>query len=410
MSSKIYFFLTLIRNIIFNRDGRIEKSDILLFGHDANRGTTLSGKAYSPLLDSVRADLELLGYKCQSIAHFGSELVNEKAFGKPVSLNRFYFYVLIMKKIFSRSEPIKKLYGSIISRSGAKIIITIGSPIHLSEAAREAGVFHVELLHGIAYTVLPWGWGGLDRRFLPQGILSLDNVSTRSFSSLSRHGITIKTIPHPFLKRFIPKHAEKLPQEWKRSVTTKDNIRKNILVSLQWGYAGERVNKKGILKNGLFFREIEEMVRSRNDIFWFFRLHPVQLRNARYRLFIGNLKSFVSKLNNCDWKRASYLPFPGIARHCSGNIGMSSMSCYDAAAMGLPSLMLCPTIQEGGILENRFLDLVEEGYVIKALPNLDVINDWVDRVEPKQPRLSNLEDDAAWEDALQWMLKESGLR
>ena len=88
---------------------------------------------------------------------------------------------------------------------------------------------------------------------------------------------------------------------------------------------------------------------------------------------------------------------------------MSSMSCYDAAAMGVPSLMLCPTVQPGNIHGNLFKDLVEDGYVTKALPNLDVINDWVDRIEPKQPRLSNLEDDAALEDALQWMLRESGL-
>ena len=117
----------------------------------------------------------------------------------------------------------------------------------------------------------------------------------------------------------------------------------------------------------------------------------------------------MSNNKNCEWNQASHLPYPSIAMLCSGNIGMSSTSCYDAAAMGVPSLMLCPTVQPGNIHGDWFLDLVEEGYFTKALPNLDVINDWVDRVEPKQPRLSNLEDDAAWDDAFQWMLKESGL-
>lgn len=410
MIAKLYFLLALMSNIILNRDGLIEKSDILLFGHDVDRGISLNGRAYSPLIDSISAELELLGCKCQSIAHFGSKLVDQKAWGNPVSLNRSYLYAFVMKKIFIRGESAKNFYRKIITNSGAKLIITIGSPDALAEAARESRIFHVELLHGIAYTVLPWGWGGKDKRFLPQGILSLDNVSTRSFSPLSERGVIVKTIPHPFLRRFTSKRFNELPQEWKESLKINGRFRKIIMISLQWGYAGERSNKMGILKNGLFFPEIEEIIKSRSDVFWCFRLHPVQLRNPSYHRLIRTIEEFVVKHGNCEWKRTSYLPFPSIAMRCSGNIGMSSMSCYDAAAMGVPSLMLCPTIQEGGVLENRFLDLVEEGYVTKALPNLDVINHWVDEVEPMKPRLSNLEDDAAWEDALHWMLTESGLK
>ena len=38
---------------------KLKKSEILLFCHDANRGVNFRGKAYSPLIDSLRDELEL---------------------------------------------------------------------------------------------------------------------------------------------------------------------------------------------------------------------------------------------------------------------------------------------------------------------------------------------------------------
>ena len=146
----------------------------------------------------------------------------------------------------------------------AKLIITIGSPINLASAAQEKGVFHVEMLHGIGYTKFDFGWS-CRKRNSPQGLLSCDETSTKSFSPLFNNGINVKTIPHPFLKRFIPKNMEKIPDEWKLDLDVKKQARKRILVSLQWGYAGdhaEHIHYKDILQNGLFFPEIEELVKN----------------------------------------------------------------------------------------------------------------------------------------------------
>ena len=395
---------------------RLEQADILLFCHDANRSITFNRKAYSPLIDSVRDKLEAAGLKCISIALPFSRLVSQIAHGDVIATNKSYLFFLIKNKINKKLKiqlfEKSNFYTEILRKTNARLIITIGAPDSLSIAAHTLGVLIVELLHGIGYDEPMWGWQHKSFMNIPKAILSLDNISSEGFSPLLQKGVTIYTIPHPFLTRYLPKNKHLLPDEWLFSGLQLCKYRKVILVTLQWAYAGdhgEHVQFKNILDNGLFFPQIEEIIQNNHDVFWLFRLHPLQLRNPRYRRLIDYLENFVSRYSNCEWNQASHLPYPSVVMLCSGNIGMSSQSCYDAAAMGVTSLMLCPTVQPGNIHGNWFIDLVEEGYVTKALPNLDVINDWVDRIEPKQPRLSNLEDDAAWEDALQWMLRESGL-
>lgn len=88
---------------------------------------------------------------------------------------------------------------------------------------------------------------------------------------------------------------------------------------------------------------------------------------------------------------------------------MASMSCYDAAAMGVPSLMLCPTIQSDGVHKGWFQDLVEEGYVTKAHVSLDYLNSWVSSIDRLPPRIANLYDDESWLNACEWMFKASGI-
>jgi hypothetical protein len=411
--AKIKLFLGLFYNAFFGRfDGQLKKADILLFCHDANRSINFRGKAYSPLIDSLRDEFEFFGYKCLSVANVGSQLTGDKAHGSPVSVNKTYFFAFIKEHLFFKKSARTKLFEEILSSTNAKLIITIGSPINLALAAREKEVFHVELLHGIGYTKLDFGWERLRKEFLPQGILSLDKISTKSFSKLVSFGINIKTIPHPFLKRFLVKDVDNIPNEWKLEIDSRKRIRKRILVSLQWGYAGdhgEHSEYKDILHNGLFYPEIEKLIKKYEDIVWYFRLHPVQVRERKYRFIIKFMENFVKTYSNCEWKQASSLPLQSMAMHCSGNISMSSMACYDVASMGLKSLMLCPTVQLGNIHGNWYSDLVDEGYVTKARHEFEFIEEWINNVEPISPRLSNLDDDTAWQDAFHWMIEQSGL-
>lgn len=390
--------------------------DVLFFCHDNDRSTTLNGKSYSPLIDSVREDFEGRGFNCRSVALPGSSLTGKHGFGSPLSLNMANIRHRCQRKLpeilRSRLNLKTSLYGEILDRIPAPLVITIGSTEDLATAARNRGIFHVELLHGIGLTRIKWGWEQLPANALPQGILSLDKISTKTFLPLRSKGIETRTIPHPFYKRFRKPGIARLPPEWNVTLPAKTANTRNVLVSINWGYAGDYrrgdYNYSGILENGLFPAELAELVEEETNINWHFRLHPLHLRQRKYVALLSYMDRFTTKNKNSEWRTASTKPFPCIAMHCDANIGMSSGACYDAAAMGLRSLMLCPSIQNGSKYATRFQDLVREGYVTKCSINKTDIKTWAQNTRKTKPRLEECED-RDWEDALQWMLAQSGL-
>lgn len=388
---------------------QIQKCDVLLFCHDVDRSISLDGQAYSPLIDSVREDFEKRGYKCISISHPWSKLTGKKGFCSPISFNRSYLVAKFGDLLKRFGFPFiyfdsNSLFRNILLASKPKVIITIGCSDELCFQARLLNILHLELLHGIGYTSIPWGWDKKEIQFLPQGILVLDQKSIEAFSPLADSGIDLKLIPHPFLKRFMPSKLRNLPKEWIPNENNYRKWKKEILVSLQWAYAGDHgdyIEFANILKNGLFFEEIERLIAENKEIFWRFRFHPVQLRQKKYKYLLEYMDEFVSRYPNSEWKESSTLPFPIIAMSCEGNITMSSMSCYDAAACGVTSLMLCPTLLPGAINQDWYLDLENEGYVLKSSPEYESIKSWILSAKKINPRLSNLNKEKDWESFLE---------
>lgn len=394
-----------------------KKSQILFFCHDVDRGIELNGKAYAQILDTFREDFEARGFTCLTISHPFSSLTSIRGYGHPISINRKFLFGRLkngfLKAIRVKTDSIGDLYDWILQKTSCKLIITIGSPPELARRARKRNVFHLELLHGIGYTFVPWGWEQWEIEKLPQGILALDQISYATFSSLSLKGIEIKTIPHPFLKRFTPRNLESIPNEWKMDSSIGAKYSKRILVSFTWGYAGDHGNyyqMANILNNGLFYDELAEVISlTKDEVFWHFRFHPYQLRQKKYNHLLKFMDKFVDNNPNTEWKMSSKLPLPSLLVNCDGHITMSSMSCYDAAAMGVKSLVLCPNMRENGIWEEYFSDLVEEGYVRKEPVSVEMLLDWVKTISKTEPRLSNLLDNDSWDSTMQWMLTKSGL-
>lgn len=370
---------------------KIKKCDVLLFCHDADRGVDLNGKAYSPLIDSFREELEKLGYVCQTIAHPWSKLGAAEAFGSPILCNFNYLLSLAYKKIGVSKKSTINFYKKIYKKSNPKVIISIGCNDNLCEAAWELGIFHVELLHGIGYNPIPWGWDKKNKKHLPQAILSLDTVSTKTFSSLDKKGVETIEIEHPFLKRFSKQNTTSLPKEWKASRPNK-NYEKEILISLQWGYASgiDAIDYFDTnLENGLFHKEIEDVISLHTEtIYWRFRFHPVQHRHPeKYRKLFDYMDNFIKKHPNCDWKESTQKPLPTILSQCTGHITMSSMVSYEAAYMGIPTLALSSNLKKGGLYENLFTDLAKSGYLEKKEATFEEINNWVNSVQKKEPFL-----------------------
>lgn len=391
MLNKLKNYWKFLKTVNFKDTSKnLKKCDVLLFCHDADRGVTLNNKAYSPLIDSVQDKLKIEGYSCQTIAHPFSKLIGNLAYGDPVAINRSYLKALVLNKILKNNNLVK-YYEDLFKAANPRIIISIGCNDEFCLAARNLNIYHFELLHGIGYTPMPWDWDKKEKENLPQGILSLDAVSTNTFNELKLKGLDVYQINHPFLSRFNLKNNIELPEEWiLKDIDQK--YTKTILVALQWGYApsiDELDIHKGILNNGLFFEEIESIIKETKDsIFWRFRFHPVQYRQQKkYKKLFNIVDNFIKEFKNCEWKESTFLPLPSILGTCDGHITMSSMSSYEAAYLGVRTLALCPTLQKGGIYENMFEDLVKKGYLVKEKPNKVKICNWINELTRLEPLL-----------------------
>ena len=391
MLNKLKNYWKFLKTVNFKDTSKnLKKCDVLLFCHDADRGVTLNNKAYSPLIDSVQDKLKIEGYSCQTIAHPFSKLIGNWAYGFPITINRSYLKALVLNKILKNNNLVK-YYEDLFKAANPRIIISIGCNDEFCLAARNLNIYHFELLHGIGYTPMPWDWDKKEKENLPQGILSLDAVSTNTFNELKLKGLDVYQINHPFLSRFNLKNNIELPEEWiLKDIDQK--YTKTILVALQWGYApsiDELDIHKGILNNGLFFEEIESIIKETKDsIFWRFRFHPVQYRQQKkYKKLFNIVDNFIKEFKNCEWKESTFLPLPSILGTCDGHITMSSMSSYEAAYLGVRTLALCPTLQKGGIYENMFEDLVKKGYLVKEKPNKVKICNWINELTRLEPLL-----------------------
>lgn len=411
--SKLKTIYALAKRInIYDSSSEVKKCDFLLFCHDANRGLVLNKKAYSPLIDSLKDEIEVKGFESLTIAHPWSKVIGDKAYGSPIAINGTFLLAKLLKKLitYSKLKPDVAFYEMLLKKANPKVIVTIGSPIELCIAARKLNIFHAELLHGIGYTEIEWNWDALPIECLPQCILSLDSVSTKTFSKLKHKGVTIKEIDHPFLRRFEGRGKE-IPSEWR--LQPRNNVQKyskEILVSLQWGYApniDELELFKGVLPNGLFYEELQEVIKqTKQTVYWRFRLHPVQYTQPeKYKKLLDFMDKFVEENINCEWKESTYTPLPSILPLCSGHITMSSMSSYEAAYFGVPTLALAPSLQKGGGHERLFEDLVASKYLIKQTVSVDRILNWVKHTERMELAIaSNIDEEL---DTIDWLLSQA---
>ena len=183
----------------------IKLNQVLFFLQDTSRSINYKNRAFSPLADSLQIELKARGFLCQTVALPWSNLIQDKAYGNPVSISRDRIFELALKKIklnnfFEYIYGFRNPYHKIIVTTKPRFIISIGCPEDLCREARLAGVPHAELLHGMGYVPIPWGWEKKQINYLPQIILTLDTLSYNTFSPLRSKKIKTFLIPHPFYK------------------------------------------------------------------------------------------------------------------------------------------------------------------------------------------------------------------
>lgn len=396
---------------------KLTKCDVLLICQDVDRGDLKFGLPYSKLLDSMHEDLATRGYICKQFAPPFSLIVGKKAWASPYSANRFFLTTHVVGKLKNLISSIQKrsalppdyaeyvVYKKVLEKAQPKFIVVIGASSILCQEARNLKIPVLELLHGIGYDSVKWGWDKEPMENLPTHILSLDPVSTESFSQLNEKGIKTIEIPHPWYSRF-DKDADKrnIDPKWLESPNSIPKDKKVILISISWGYDGDHAPYDyyaNILPNGLLPIELIEVIKqTENDIFWCLRRHPVQVRSNKYDYQINFLNTLVSECPNSEWECSTNSTLNALLPLCEGHIAMSSMTAYEAASMGVKSLLLCPTLKAGRENANFYSDLERAGYVVKVDANANYIKEWVTNVDKTNPLSFTTVTQSNWETLL----------
>lgn len=368
--------------------------DALLFSHDVDRTETLGGRAWGRVPDSIGGICEELGLSTAQVLHPFSKLGGNRAHGAPILMNRSWLRARLRKKLRLREDPLGSevlVYQGVLERAQPRIIFTVGLPEALAFAARRLGIPVVEVLHGRGYSDVPWGWDRRATAHLPTDVFALDERSMLTFQQLQSRGVSIHQVMDPWTQLFLQRSSQ-LPDEWKWPEGLDGNKRRIVVVSLQWGYAGDHGAHdqfSGILENGLFPVEIERVIRwTANDTQWLFRLHPVQMYARRYLWTRSLLEKLEKHHANVEWRTASRVPLPTLLGKATHHVTMLSGSTYEAAEMGVPTALLCPTAQPGEVHGHWFQDLIEMNYVTRvSCSNPGQLLDWLDQARARDPLL-----------------------
>jgi hypothetical protein len=388
----------------------INNKKVLLLCHDVNKGDSYRGLPYSKLIDSIYDELLAAGLNCQQIALKGSKLIGELSWGKPLSIEAatirknlcdkitWKFFTILSIFLVSKQNVSSSLNTStvrdwlyIFFKQNSKNIFVIGATPEMCIAADFLSITIIEVLHGIGYHKIVWGWNTKTARELPRYILCFDKVSYNSFLPLSNNGVTkVVEIPHPWYKRFINKLSDPVSfQEWLAPVDFNCGGRKIILITLTWGYDGDHglsTEFSNVVPNGLIPEELIKVIQSTKDShYYLIRRHPVQIRRQKYNYQLLFLENLVKEYPNCEYKVSSSATLLSILPKVAGHVTLSSMTSYDAAIMGIKTLFLCPTLQPNSKHCDLFDDLVSAGYAEKIISDENYIMKWVTTVEKSEP-------------------------
>ena len=373
----------------------LKRVDALIFSHDVDRSDRVEGKAWGRVPDSTAVICEESGLSTGQVLLPFSKFGGNSAHGAPILMNRAWLRSRLTRKLRLRDDGLGGavlLYQGMLHKAQPSVVFSVGLPEALAVAARSLDIPVVEVLHGRGYANIPWGWDRRAETHLPTDVFALDERSTLTFQQLQPKGVTTHHVLDPWLQLF----SEQLSQvhdEWRWPEGLDGGKRRIVVVSLQWGYAGDHGDYEqfeGILKNGLFPTGIESVIqRTADDTQWLFRLHPVQMHAPRYAWARRLLNTLEVKYTNVEWQIASRLPLPTLLTRATHHVTMLSGSSYEAAEMGVPTALLCPTARPGEVHGHWFQDLINKKYAFHVdYQDSDQLLEWIHEAGKREPLVS----------------------
>ena len=359
--------------------------DVVLYScHDVDRSMVEDGKRFSPLLEGIRRTVSELGYKAVNLTHPFALFSGSTIKGGSITMN---YRALALR---GRAVAVRSLrrggdarldleaafYGRLLDQIEPRMVISIQPPAALCRAARQRDILVAEAMHGSNYslnnTIFTAHMAAPDDQ-LPNVLISFDDVSQATMTTIcAGRYITALRANHPWL------HSLRVARGAHSGNAQAQGGRKKVLVTLQWGYDGERGYLSNIIPNGILHPVMEEVFARGADAYDFLiRMHPIQMNQNGYRHHRTYIEALPARFPNVAWQEASTRPLPLLLDEAIGHITMSSSSVGEAAATQVSSLMICPTLQPGGALHGFFRELEAEGLVTFGPLDAGKILDWI---------------------------------
>lgn len=362
----------------------------LLSCNDVDRGTARDGRRFAPLLEGIRELLDELGYVTLNLSHPYAVLSSECVKDGTMTLNHRVFAIRLRTlwlRLFgadrlkaARVELEGRLYVELFRRLEPEIVFSIQPPWAMCHAARQAGIPVVEAMHGsnihLDDRIFREHMAHPDR-MLPQYLLTFDDVTHATFTTLcAGRDIVVVRAKDPWLHACRRLPARRLTAD--RDPRAQRNGRR-VLLTLQWGYDGERGSLRDIIPNGILHPALEAAIgaAARHDVTFLVRMHPIQSNSPGYAHHRSYIESLAARFANVETRRASVDPLPLLLEEACGHVTMSSSAVGEAAAAWVPSLMLCPTLRPGGAHEGFFRELESEGWVTFGTLDPNEIVAWI---------------------------------
>jgi hypothetical protein len=393
---KIIFPLRKLKPALLGSGWRgVPECDVLLMCHDCDRYAMVEGVKYSPILDSF-ADNQLLpaGLICARIATPFSVKVGKSAWGHPYHFNTEMWLASLPKSPLRETFTFRNLVGKIIRRTRCKAIIAIDVTPELCKCCHDNGVLCIEIAHGMGYTSFDYKYGGCDTVEIPDAFICYDDVSANAWHEMTGNSQSVWRTSHPWFSRF-NEGGDCAGGFLPASLITKmGDFKKIVLVSLQWSYDGEDERLAGIIHNGIMTEELERAIlETQGDVLWLVRLHPIQMEGPRYAKHRKYVDALSRRTTNV-FGECSKLPLPLLLSHSHGHVTMSSMVCYEASWIGVPSIAMCPTLLVGGLAHDVFDDLVVSNFVQKTGLSYEKLCQWLVALDTskKERHFNSFED------------------
>ena len=348
---------------------RNKRVDLLLVCAEQDLSEKINNKRYARQLYSFGELCERENLRTMNFLLPFSRLKSQEIWNYGSSGNSVFVFLKLIGPLFKflniqflLDELEIKYYLKFLTRIGVRFVAGIGLPQSLLIASKQLEIESLEIAHGYGYTELPVEWLKKDS-VLPNHIMVFDPKSADTFSKLGVARTNVVISKNFWIDRFKSNELNlSVDESW---LTQQDGIQRDkkiVLVSLQWGYDGEVPYFDNILPNGLFPEQLLEVIaKTRNTCFWIFRLHPVHLAFSRYRKHKSLLKKVEEDFSNVSWNDSCYTPLPTLLRHCDAHVTMSSMSAYEAAFLGVRTILLCPTLQNDGVYCDMFAEIKDMG-------------------------------------------------